>query len=110
MKIIREFLKISCPINQLDKTLKSFIKKNNLSNNVFKDLSNIKNLSKINSKTIFSTNFGRDIEYYTGIVFEIYNSSKKEIARGGRYDGLLKSLGSKKNISAVGAAINLNNL
>ena len=48
--------------------------------------------------------------YYTGIVFEIYNSSKKEIARGGRYDSLLKSLGSKKNISAVGAAINLNNL
>ena len=45
-----------------------------------------------------------------GLVFEIYNSSKKEIARGGRYDGLLKSLGSKKNISAVGAAINLNNL
>ena len=27
-----------------------------------------------------------------------------------RYDDLLKSLGSKKNISAVGAAINLNNL
>ena len=59
---------------------------------------------------VFSTNFGRDIEYYTGIVFEIYNSSKNEIARGGRYDSLLKSLGSKKNISAVGAAINLNNL
>jgi len=84
--------------------------KNKLSNSVFKDLSTIINLSKINSKTIFSTNFGRDIEYYTGIVFEIYNSSKKEIARGGRYDGLLKNLGSKKNIAAVGAAINLNNL
>ena len=110
VKIIREFLKINCPIFKLEKTLKSFVKKNNLSNIVFKDLSTIKNLSKINSKTIFSTNFGRDIEYYTGIVFEIYNSSKKEIARGGRYDGLLKSLGSKKNISAVGAAINLNNL
>ena len=110
VKIIREFLKINCPINQLDKILKSFVKKNKLSNNVFKDLSTIKNLSKINSKTIFSVNFGRDMEYYTGIVFEIYNSSKKEIARGGRYDGLLKSLGSKKNIPAVGAAINLNNL
>jgi ATP phosphoribosyltransferase regulatory subunit len=110
VKIIREFLKINCPLFKLDKTLKSFVKKNNLSNIVFKDLSTIKNLSKINSKTVFSTNFGRDIEYYTGIVFEIYNSSKKEIARGGRYDGLLKSLGSKKNISAVGAAINLNNL
>jgi len=110
VKIIREFLKINSSIDQLEKTLKSFVKKNNLKNSVFKDLSTIKNLLKINSKTIFSTNFGRDNEYYTGIVFEIYNSSKKEIGRGGRYDGLLKSLGSKKNISAVGAAINLNNL
>ena len=110
VKIIREFLKINCPIDKLEKNLKNFVKKNSLSNSVFKDLSNIKNLSKINSKMVFSTNFGRDIEYYTGIVFEIYNSSKNEIARGGRYDSLLKSLGSKKNISAVGAAINLNNL
>jgi len=110
VKIIRNFLKISCSIDSVEKTLKDFVKKNNLNNIFFKDLSTIKNLSKINSKMIFSTNFGRDIEYYTGIVFEIYNSSKKEIARGGRYDGLLKSLGSKKNISAVGAAINLNNL
>ena len=110
VKIIREFLKINCSVEKLEKILKSFIKKNNLNNNILKDLSKIKNLSKINSKTIFSTNFGRDIEYYTGIVFEIYNSSKKEIARGGRYDSLLKSLGSKKDVSAVGAAINLNNL
>ena len=110
VKIIRNFLKINCSIDKLERTLKKFVKKNKLSPSIFKDLSTIKNLSKINSKTIFSTNFGRDIEYYTGIVFEIYNSSKKEIARGGRYDGLLKSLGSKKNISAVGAAINLNNL
>jgi ATP phosphoribosyltransferase regulatory subunit len=109
-KIIREFLKINCSIDKLEKTLKHFVQKYKLSNDVFEDLSTIKNLSKINPKTIFSTNFGRDIEYYTGIVFEIYNSSKKEIARGGRYDGLLKSLGSKKNISAVGAAINLNNI
>ena len=110
VKIIREFLKISCSIDKLDATLKSFAKKNNLNNSFLKDLSTMKHLSKINSKIIFSTNFGRDIEYYTGIVFAIYNSSKKEIASGGRYDGLLKNLGSKKNISAVGAAINLNNL
>ncbi len=110
VKIIREFLKINCSIDKLEKNLEGFVKKNNLKNSVFKDLSTIKNLSKINSKMIFSTNFGRDIEYYTGVVFEVYNSSKKEIARGGRYDGLLKSLGSKKNISAVGAAINLNNI
>jgi len=109
-KIIREFLKISCPIDQMDKNLDKFFKKNNIKKNIIKILLPMKNLSKSDYKIIFSTNFGRDIEYYTGIVFEIYNSSKKEIARGGRYDGLLKSLGSKKNISAVGAAINLNNL
>jgi len=109
-KIIRDFLKINCSIEELDKTLKNFAEKNNLSKTIFKNLSTIKNLSKTNSKIIFSTNFGRDIEYYTGIVFEIYNSSKKEIARGGRYDDLLKNLGSKKNISAVGAAINLDNI
>ena len=57
----------------------------------------------------FKANFGRDLEYYTGIVFEVI-SDKKEIARGGRYDDLLKSLGAKQNIPAVGAAINLNNL
>tara|TARA_Y100001970_G_scaffold141052_1_gene173693 strand:+ start:343 stop:1395 length:1053 start_codon:yes stop_codon:yes gene_type:complete len=110
VKIIRDFLKINCPIENLEKILNNFIYKNKLGENVFADISSLKNLSKLNSKIIFSTNFGRDIEYYSGLVFEIYNSSKKEIARGGRYDGLLKSLGSKKNISAVGAAINLNNL
>ncbi len=110
VKIIRDFLKIKCPIEKLEKILKKFVEDNNLSKNVFKDLSTVKNLSKLNSKMTFSTNFGRDIEYYTGIVFEIYDSSKKEIARGGRYDDLLKSLGSKKNTPAVGAAINLNNL
>jgi ATP phosphoribosyltransferase regulatory subunit len=110
VKIIRAYLKINCSISKIERILKNFIKKYKLSKNILSDLTAIKNLSKISYKTIFSTNFGRDIEYYTGIVFEIYNSSKKEIARGGRYDGLLKSLGSKKNISAVGAAINLNNL
>ena len=54
-----------------------------------------------------SSQISRDVE--TGIVFEVF-SSKKEIARGGRYDDLLKSLGAKKNIPAVGAAINLKNI
>ena len=67
------------------------------------------NLKKLKEDVNFISNFGRDIEYYTGIVFEIF-SGKKEIARGGRYNDLLKSLGAKKNIPAVGAAINLKNI
>ena len=110
-KIIREFLKISCPIDQMDKSLKNFFKKYNIKKSEIKNKLLTKSLSKSNYKIIFSTNFGRDIEYYTGMVFEISASkNKQEIARGGRYDDLLKSLGSKKNIPAVGAAIHLNNL
>ena len=39
-----------------------------------------------------------------------YFQATKEIASGGRYDDLLKSLGAKKSIPAVGAAINLKNI
>ena len=85
------------------------LKKIILKKNIFKEFKSIQNLKKFNIKVNFITNFGRDIEYYTGIVFEIF-SGNKEIARGGRYDDLLKSLGAKKNIAAVGAAINLNNI
>ena len=109
VKIIRSFLKINCKLSELDRRLLEFVKKNNLSKNLFKEIKSINNLKKIKQKVNFIADFGRDIEYYTGIVFEIF-IAKKEFARGGRYDDLLKSLGAKKNIPAVGAAINLNNI
>ena len=109
VKIIRSFLKIDCSLSKLDQSLLFFIKKNNLKKNIFEDLRSVKNLKKLQHKIKFNTNFGREIEYYTGIVFEVYAGSK-EVARGGRYDDLLKSLGAKKNLPAVGAAINLNNI
>jgi ATP phosphoribosyltransferase regulatory subunit len=109
VKIIKSFLKINCKLSQLDEKLLDFAKKNNLKKNIFKDFKSIQNLKKLKQDINFITNFGRDVEYYTGIVFEVF-SGKKEIARGGRYDDLLKSLGAKKNIQAVGAAINLKNI
>ena len=109
VKIIKSFLKINCKLSQLDEKLLNFAKKNNLKKNIFKDFKSIQNLKKLKQDINFITNFGRDVEYYTGIVFEVF-SGKKEIARGGRYDDLLKSLGAKKNIQAVGAAINLQNI
>ena len=66
-------------------------------------------VSKLN--VVFSTAFGRQLEYYTGMVFKIDIKSKnslKNIINGGRYDGLISDLGSKKQIPAVGAALNLN--
>ena len=109
VKIIKSFLRINCKLSQLDEKLFNFTKKNNLKKNIFKDFKSIRNLKKLKKDINFITNFGRDVEYYTGVVFEVF-SANKEIARGGRYDDLLKSLGAKKNIPAVGAAINLKNI
>ena len=102
-------MKINCKLTKLDAKLLDFANKNNLKKNIFKDFKSIQNLKKLKEDVNFITNFGRDVEYYTGIVFEVF-SGNREIARGGRYDDLLKSLGAKKNIPAVGAAINLKNI
>jgi ATP phosphoribosyltransferase regulatory subunit len=59
------------------------------------------------SRARFATEFGRDLEYYSGLVFQIEadGDSANPLAGGGRYDGLLQSLGAKTEVPAVGAAI-----
>ena len=109
VKIIKSFLKINCKISKLDEILLKFAKKNDLTKNIFKDFKSIQNLKRLKQDVNFIANFGRDLEYYTGIVFEV-SSGNKEIARGGRYDDLLKSLGAKKNIPAVEQRIILKNI
>ena len=53
----------------------------------------------------FSTAFGRGLDYYTGVVFELHNGTARgQLVAGGRYDGLLTRLGSTKPIPAVGFA------
>ena len=67
-------------------------------------------ISKLN--VVFSASFGRQLEYYTGMVFKIDIKSKsknRNIINGGRYDKLISDLGSEKQIPAVGAALNLSN-
>jgi len=61
----------------------------------------------------FATEFGRDLEYYSGLVFQIeagQGDKASPIAGGGRYDGLLRSLGAAVDVPAVGAAIHTERL
>jgi ATP phosphoribosyltransferase regulatory subunit len=56
----------------------------------------------------FNANFGRELEYYTGLVFQIEVDTRNAplaVAGGGRYDGLLRDLGATSHIPAVGCAI-----
>jgi ATP phosphoribosyltransferase regulatory subunit len=58
-------------------------------------------------RTRFSTSFGRGIDYYTGFEFELHakGSGVEPLVAGGRYDGLLKRLGSPAAIPAVGFSV-----
>jgi ATP phosphoribosyltransferase regulatory subunit len=56
----------------------------------------------------FTAHFGRNMEYYTGLVFELWARDREgpvQVAGGGRYDTLLESLGAKQAVSAIGCAI-----
>ncbi len=56
----------------------------------------------------FSAAFGRNLDYYTGAVFEIRDAraaDQRPIVGGGRYDRLLQTLGAPSAIPAVGCSI-----
>ena len=84
-KIIKDFLKIKCPINKAAIELNKFFKKNKINLAVDQKYFPISNnkVSKLN--VVFSASFGRQLEYYTGMVFKIdiksKNSLKNKIGR-----------------------------
>ena len=60
------------------------------------------------AKVSFAARFGRNMEYYTGFVFELWArdaEGRVQVAGGGRYDTLLEALGAKKAIPAIGFVI-----
>jgi ATP phosphoribosyltransferase regulatory subunit len=62
-------------------------------------------------RAIFATEFGRNLEYYSGLVFQIEAAGVDDaIAGGGRYDGLLSHLGAPREVPAIGSAIHTERL
>ncbi|HLJ70457.1 MAG TPA: ATP phosphoribosyltransferase regulatory subunit [Roseiarcus sp.] len=56
----------------------------------------------------FAAGFVRDLDYYTGFVFEAVDPQRADarpIIGGGRYDRLARRLGAARDIPAIGAAI-----
>ena len=61
----------------------------------------------------FSAEFGRNVGYYTGFVFEVTVDAlgpASPVGGGGRYDGLLKAVGAPRNVPAVGGAVHTERL
>jgi ATP phosphoribosyltransferase regulatory subunit len=68
-------------------------------------------LEKLNvdpARITFTARFGRNMEYYTGFVFELWAKDAEgdvQVAGGGRYDAMLENFGAPKNTPAVGFVI-----
>jgi ATP phosphoribosyltransferase regulatory subunit len=73
-----------------------------------KRLATLKSLGVDLGSVQFTAHFGRNMEYYTGFVFELWARDKEgpvQVAGGGRYDSMMEMLGAKQPVSAVGCAI-----
>jgi ATP phosphoribosyltransferase regulatory subunit len=71
-------------------------------------LATLKSLNIDPARVQFTAHFGRNMEYYTGFVFELWARDKEgpvQIAGGGRYNTMMEMLGAKKPVSAIGCAI-----
>jgi ATP phosphoribosyltransferase regulatory subunit len=73
-----------------------------------KRLETLKGLGVDDKRVNFAARFGRNMEYYTGFVFELSSHDAEgpvQIAGGGRYDTLLEQLGSPRSLPAIGFVI-----
>jgi ATP phosphoribosyltransferase regulatory subunit len=60
------------------------------------------------SRFAFASRFARNLDYYTGFIFEIgdpRSTAGKPLVGGGRYDRLLEHLGATAPVPAVGCAV-----
>ena len=113
-KIIKNFLKIKCPLKNAPEVLNKFFKKNDLNILVSKDFFPIKDINQKDLKFEFSTSIGRgrEVEFYSSLIFSIDVKKKNQffnLISGGRFNELTSKYLGLKKIPAVGAAVNLAN-
>src|SRR5260221_3401069 len=110
--LIERVLSISGPAKQSIGQIRALVKKERALEEPLKVMEGrIAALGKLGldeSRVSFAARFGRNMEYYTGFVFELWSEDAEgpvQVAGGGRYDTLLKALGAKREVPAIGCAI-----
>jgi histidyl-tRNA synthetase len=58
-------------------------------------------------RMVLDFGLGRGLHYYTGLIFEIYDSESMQLCGGGRYDDLVTALGGRQAAPAIGFAYGL---
>ena len=108
--IIKQFLKIKCPLKKAPKVLNEFFKKNKINIIVGRGYFPLNKNNNKKLKIQFSAANGREVEFYSSMIFSVEVKIKSKFMSfisGGRYDQLTNDLGFRK-IPAVGAAVNMN--
>lgn len=109
--LIAQFLSVKCPANAAVDTLRKLARSASISldtaiGQLERRLGLIERHGFNLARATFAAEFGRNMEYYTGFVFELRASPvERPVAGGGRYDNLLTALGAPKPVPAVGLAI-----
>lgn len=58
-------------------------------------------------RIVLDFGLGRGLQYYTGLIFEIYDAEEYQLCGGGRYDDLVLALGGRQSVPAIGFAYGL---
>ncbi|MER8972880.1 MULTISPECIES: ATP phosphoribosyltransferase regulatory subunit [unclassified Mesorhizobium] len=108
---LKSFLAIDVPLDSAAGALESFAIDAGLSlgaalENFAARAAAIQSLGLPMSEISYDAAFGRPLDYYTGLVFEIAaQDGDRPLAGGGRYDRLLTLLGAKTPIPGVGFSV-----
>ncbi|TCL96350.1 ATP phosphoribosyltransferase regulatory subunit [Rhizobium sp. PP-WC-2G-219] len=109
--LLREFLTLRLPLAEASAALAGFADAANLKLGPAiaafdARLAALSNAGADLSAMTYRAAFGRPLDYYTGMVFEIVASGGAEVlAGGGRFDRLMTLLGAQSHIPAVGFSL-----
>ena len=114
---LKTFLSIRVPLEQATVQLTEFAEQNGLDlgaalQSFGKRVEEMRKAGIDLAIITYDAGFGRPLDYYTGLVYEITSRDADcgVIVGGGRYDRLLTMLGAKERISGVGFSIWLDRL
>ena len=109
--ILRRYLALQMPLGDAPEGLKKFADETGLSfglagKEFVERVDVLRDADLDLSQMTYKASFGRNLEYYTGVLFEAA-ANDVVVAGGGRYDRLCSLLGSQQAIPAVGFSVSL---
>ncbi|WP_279480598.1 ATP phosphoribosyltransferase regulatory subunit [Aureimonas sp. SK2] len=113
---LRAFLALDCPLAEAPARLEAMEAETGLGFGAALDLLRARNASLVAAGVDlgafrYRAAFGRTLDYYTGLVFEIATApGTPPLVGGGRYDRLVSYLGAPGPIPAVGFALDLDRI